>query len=95
MSDLRALFARYPEIAAELYYWGSEIVDGFDDFGSVIQSMEDGAYDETTAFGKLRIMCDSIIRLLEAGTETNSATRLPMPQDPWRTAGKAENPTTR
>ncbi len=62
MSDLRDFFSLHPHIAAELYLWASEIVDDFEDYGPVLQSADDGRYDESTAFGRLRIVRNSIIQ---------------------------------
>jgi hypothetical protein len=66
MADLEKFFALHPGVAAELYLWASEIVDDFDDYGPVIQAGEDGQYDDSTAFGRLRTSRDAVIKALES-----------------------------
>ncbi len=91
MSDLLEFFSRHPEVAKEMYYWGSEIVDDFDDYGPVIQSNEVGEYDDSTAFGRLRIVRDAIIRALEAGASDEGGDLIP--PFSWRVdAGTTELP---
>ena len=83
MSDLKDFFSLHPRIAAELYLWASEIVDDFEDYGPVMQSSDDGRYDESTALGRLRIVRNSIIQALETVGSDGSPSPIP-PVYPWR-----------
>jgi len=83
MSDLEDLFSLHPRIAAELYLWASEIVDDFEDYGPVLQSADNGKYDDSTALGRLRIVRNSIIQALETTGPDGGLGPAP-PVYPWR-----------
>jgi hypothetical protein len=84
MADLLEFFTLHPEIAKELYLWASEIVDDFDDYGPVVQSDEEGHYDESTTLGKLRIVRDSIVTAIEDSSGSLEHLGRPIPLYPWR-----------
>jgi hypothetical protein len=84
MPDLLEFFSQHPEVAKELYYWASEIVDDFDDYGPILQSNEVGEYDESTTLGRLRTVRDSIIAFLEARSGGSAGPEAPIATYPWR-----------
>jgi hypothetical protein len=61
------LFRARPALATELYLAASEIVDDFQDYGSVIQANVEGKYDGTTTIRRLALVRDRIIDLLRSG----------------------------
>jgi hypothetical protein len=64
--QLADLFANNPQLAFDFYRAASEIVDDFEEFGSVLQANDAGDYDETTAIGKLQALRNEIIALSRA-----------------------------
>ena len=59
-----AAFAERPDLAEEFYLSASELLHDFDEFGPVVQSNEDGQYDESTEIEKLRQAYNEIAPLI-------------------------------
>ena len=54
-----------PELATRFYWWASEIVDDYEDYGPVLQANEDGEYDGETMIIKLRHVRNELIEFMQ------------------------------
>ncbi len=54
-----------PEPATRFYWWASEIVDDYEDYGPVLQANEDGECDGETTIIKLRDVRNELIEFMQ------------------------------
>jgi len=55
-----------PELATRFYWWASEIVDDYEDYGPMLQANENGEYDDETTIIKLRNARNALIEYMQA-----------------------------
>lgn len=58
------ILGSHPDLAFEFYCMASEIVDDFEDYGSVTQADDDGEYTDETTIGRLRLARNRLVEIM-------------------------------
>jgi hypothetical protein len=61
----KSVLLEHPHLVHALYLAASEVVNDFEDYGSVLQANEHGEYDEATAIGRLKRVRNEILEEFE------------------------------